>query len=74
MENKKVKILALDDEKIVLESVSRILEEENYQVKTCRNGQEALETLKEGGFDILMTALKDARNGRSAGYGINAGN
>jgi FixJ family two-component response regulator len=58
MENKKVKILALDDEKIVLESVSRILEEENYQVKTCRNGQEALETLKEGGFDILMTDLK----------------
>jgi FixJ family two-component response regulator len=58
MENKKVKILALDDEKIVLESVSRILEEENYQVKTCRNGQEALETLKEGGFDILITDLK----------------
>jgi len=58
MENKKVKILALDDEKIVLESVSRILEEENYQVKTCRNGEEALETLKEGGFDILITDLK----------------
>lgn len=58
MENKKVKILALDDEKIVLESVSRILEEENYQVKTCRNGEEALDVLKEGGFDILITDLK----------------
>jgi FixJ family two-component response regulator len=58
MENKKWKILVLDDEKIVLDSVSRILEEENCQVKTCRKGEEALETLKEGGFDILITDLK----------------
>lgn len=58
MEKKKGKILVLDDEKIVLDSVSRILEDEDYQVKTCQKGEEALETLKEGGFDILITDLK----------------
>lgn len=58
MEKKKGKILVLDDEKIVLDSVSRILEDEDYRVKTCQKGEEALETLKEGGFDILITDLK----------------
>lgn len=58
MEKKKGKILVLDDEKIVLDSVSRILEDEDYRVKTCQKGEEAVETLKEGGFDILITDLK----------------
>jgi len=58
MEKKKGKILVLDDEQIVLESVSRILEEEQYEVKTARSGDQALEILKEGGFDILITDLK----------------
>ncbi len=58
MEKKKGKILVLDDEKIVLDSVTRILEAEDYRVETCRKGEQALETLKEGGFDILITDLK----------------
>lgn len=58
METKSGKILVLDDEQIVLDSVTRILEEENFEVKTCRKGQEAVEMLKEGGFDILITDLK----------------
>ena len=58
MEKKKGKILVLDDEKIVLDSVTRILEDENYQVFTCQKGEQAVETLKEGGFDILITDLK----------------
>lgn len=58
MDAKKAKILVLDDEKIVLDSVSRILEEEGYQVVGCQNASDALETLKQGGFDILITDLK----------------
>lgn len=58
MDKKRGKILVLDDEQIVLDSVSRILEGENFQVNTCRRGEEAIETLKEGGFDILVTDLK----------------
>jgi CheY-like chemotaxis protein len=58
MEKKKGKVLVLDDERIVLESVSRILEEENYDVRTARSGDEAVDILKEGGFDVLITDLK----------------
>jgi YesN/AraC family two-component response regulator len=58
MEKKRGKILVLDDEQIVLDSVTRILQEENYEVKTCRRGEDAVEMLKEGGYDILITDLK----------------
>jgi FixJ family two-component response regulator len=58
MDKKKGKILVLDDEQIVLDSVSRILEAENYEIATCRSGAEAVEKLKGGGFDALITDLK----------------
>jgi CheY-like chemotaxis protein len=58
MDKKKGKILVLDDEQIVLDSITRILEDENYEVKTCRKGEDAMEMLKHGGFDILITDLK----------------
>jgi CheY-like chemotaxis protein len=49
MDKKNGKVLVLDDEQIVLDSVTRILEDENYEVKTCRSGKAAVELLKEGG-------------------------
>ncbi len=58
MDKKKGKVLVLDDEQVVLESVSRVLGEENYETKTCLKGEEAIEALKEGGFDILITDMK----------------
>ncbi len=58
MEKKKGKILVLDDEQIVLDSITRILEEENYEVATCQKGEQAVEMLKKGGFDVLITDLK----------------
>jgi len=58
MDTKKAKILVLDDEKIVLESVSRILEEEGYEVAGCQTASMAIEMLKQGGFDLLITDLK----------------
>jgi FixJ family two-component response regulator len=58
MDKKNGKVLVLDDEQIVLDSVTRILEDEHYEVKTCRKGEEAVELLKQGGFDILITDLK----------------
>ncbi|HTY21702.1 MAG TPA: response regulator [Desulfomonilaceae bacterium] len=58
MEQKKGKILVLDDEQIVLDSIRRILDGENYEVRTCRSGDQALNAIKEGGFDVLITDLK----------------
>jgi FixJ family two-component response regulator len=58
MEQKNGKVLVLDDEQIVLDSITRILEAEKYEVKTCHSGNQALEALKAGEFDILITDLK----------------
>lgn len=58
MEKVKGRILVLDDEQIVLESVSRVLDGENYQVSTCRKGEEAIDALKGGRYDILITDMK----------------
>lgn len=58
MEKKKGKILVLDDEQIVLDSVTRVLEAEDYELTTCRKGEDAVEALKEGNFDILITDMK----------------
>jgi YesN/AraC family two-component response regulator len=58
MAGKKGKILVLDDEQIVLDSVSRVLEGENYEVRTARGGEQAMEILKEGRTDALITDLK----------------
>ncbi|MFZ5865926.1 MAG: response regulator [Thermodesulfobacteriota bacterium] len=58
MAGKKGKILVLDDEQIVLDSVSRVLEGEDYEVRTARGGEQAMEILKEGGTDALITDLK----------------
>jgi FixJ family two-component response regulator len=58
MEKKKSKVIVLDDEQIVLDSVSRILEEAGYEAKTCRSGPEAINMLRQGSFDVLITDLK----------------
>lgn len=58
MEQKNGKILVLDDEQIVLDSITRILEGEKYEVKTCRSGNQAMDALKAGGYDVLITDLK----------------
>ena len=58
MEQKNAKILVLDDEQIVLDSITRILEGEKYEVKTCRSGSQAVDALKAGGYDVLITDLK----------------
>ncbi len=58
MENERVKILVLDDEDVVLESVSRILKDEHFQVKTVGSGSDALALLNKEPFEILLTDVK----------------
>ncbi len=52
------KILVVDDEEIVLLSCRRILNEEGYDVETRLSGPEALELLKQEGFDLAILDLK----------------
>ncbi len=52
------RILVVDDEMIVCESVKRILEEEGYEVETALSGKEAFEKMKANPFDLVITDLK----------------
>jgi DNA-binding NtrC family response regulator len=52
------KILIVDDERTIRESVSLILTDEGYETKLAASGQEALDLLNQEDFDILITDLK----------------
>ena len=52
------KILIVDDELIMRESLAGWLERDGHSVKTASSGEEALEKLKEAHFDILLVDIK----------------
>jgi PAS domain S-box-containing protein len=52
------RILVVDDEKVVLTGCEKILGEAGYRVKTTLSAKQALDILKEGPFDIVITDLK----------------
>jgi PAS domain S-box-containing protein len=53
-----LKILVVDDEKIVCKGCEKILSEAGYGVKTTLSANNALEMLKEEPFDIVISDLK----------------
>lgn len=52
------KILVVDDEDIIRQSLSYILAKENYEVTEAENGKAALEVLKNDSFDLVITDLE----------------
>ena len=48
------KLLLVDDDKIVLSSLSNIFSKEGYSVLTAQSGSDALETLKKSKVDIII--------------------
>ena len=50
-------VLIVDDEKSIREFISVILKQEGYHTVTARTGEEALEKLKEGYFDIALVDI-----------------
>ncbi|MGD9084663.1 MAG: sigma-54 dependent transcriptional regulator [Desulfobacterales bacterium] len=53
-----VKILIVDDELIMRESLAGWLERDGHAVQTAVSGEEALEKVKETHFDILLVDIK----------------
>ena len=51
-------ILIVDDEDIIRESLSFVLTKEGYDVKEAPNGKAAIEILKTGDFDLVLTDLE----------------
>ncbi|MCX8022366.1 MAG: sigma-54 dependent transcriptional regulator [Syntrophorhabdaceae bacterium] len=56
--SKKIKILVVDDEEIVRNSLAEWLMEDGHAVGTAENGLKALEMVKEEEWDIAMVDLK----------------
>ena len=52
------KILLVDDEEALLETLRSILELEGYQVVTVSSGEEAIEAMERASFDLILTDLK----------------
>jgi DNA-binding NtrC family response regulator len=52
------KILVVDDEDIIRQSLSFILSKEGYFVEEAANGKEACDKLKEDSFDLVITDLE----------------
>ena len=54
----KKKVLVIDDEQIVLDSVSQILIDENYEVDVSLSGREGLDWAIERPYDIVLTDIR----------------
>jgi DNA-binding NtrC family response regulator len=52
------RILIVDDEEIIRDSLSFILEKEGHAVETAQNGQEAIDKIEKEPFDIVITDLE----------------
>lgn len=53
----KYNILLVDDEEIILKSVSFDLKKEGYEVTTAQSGEEAVKRLNDNHFDLVITDL-----------------
>jgi len=52
------RILVVDDEPLVRESIKMVLNMDGHRVETVSNGAEALEKLAQGDFDVVFTDHK----------------
>ena len=54
----KKKVLVIDDERIVLDSITKILKEENFAVEVSLSGCQGLEWATQKDYDIVLTDLR----------------
>ncbi|MEI7812927.1 MAG: sigma-54 dependent transcriptional regulator [Ignavibacteria bacterium] len=52
------RILIVDDEKAIRESLQIVLKDEGYKAETAADGEEALEKLKTENYDVVLTDIK----------------
>jgi two-component system, NtrC family, response regulator PilR len=52
------KILLVDDEAMVRESIELILEKEGYSIESVASGEEALESCEIAPYDLVITDMK----------------
>lgn len=52
------RILVVDDDKLILMTLKRLLIREGYQVTTALSGQWALKKVEDDGFDLVISDIK----------------
>ena len=52
------KILVIDDDKLVLGTLKRLLKTEGYNVATGQSGDEALERIRQSNFDLIISDIR----------------
>lgn len=52
------KILFIDDEEILVKTMSRLLEKQGYQVYTVKNGVDAQVLIEEEDFDLIISDIR----------------
>lgn len=52
------KILLIDDDEIVLESLSRLLESQGYRVERAKNGFQAIEKAQSEDFHLVISDIR----------------
>lgn len=52
------RVLAVDDEQVVCESIRRVLTDEGYEVATSTSSRQGLELLRKERFDLLLLDIK----------------
>ena len=53
-----IKILVVDDEPIIRDSLCDVLEPEGYQVDCAENGEVAIEMLKQSDYDLMLLDIR----------------
>ena len=62
-----MKILVVDDEKLLVKGMKFNLENEGYQVECCYDGESAVQLARAGGLRADHPRPDDARAGRAGG-------
>lgn len=52
------RVLAIDDEQVVLDSIAKVLREANYDVKTTQSGAEGIVYAVNEPFDVVLTDIR----------------
>lgn len=54
----KAKILLIDDDRLVLRSIARVLDKQGYETTGVDSGVKAIELVKREEFDLVMTDIR----------------
>lgn len=52
------KILVIDDEEIIIKSLSKLLEKNGYEVFVAKNGQDAIIMIEEEDFNLILADIR----------------